>query len=303
LAAYIVAAQPAATAKAASLCVGLLPAQQSLALGQTAQWTVGAWAENGTVSGVTIKLAAGPSGAGSPTFSVGCAKGDGTASCALGTVASTSAQREFRAQVAVPLTANITAVDLSITGSATGIHTDPHTSSSIAITATGSASAPNLPALNNASGASVPTPILSPGGSAAGLFPVVMPAATTSAGPDPKSSGSKSAREAASLTALTGPADTTGAETAGLVALALAVLFAVTRLTVRRRHAPTAAVAAGTGAAPPLPEPTAAPMPVKPPEPAESTAALTDSERSEATAQLPKRDPSQTSHAPEPPEP
>jgi hypothetical protein len=77
----------------------------------------------------------------------------------------------------------------------------------------------------------LPTASESPSGNAADLFPTLDPQPTPS-GPKAK------ARPVANTSALPGGAPVVGAQLAGLAALALAFVLAVTRLSVRRRSAP-----------------------------------------------------------------
>lgn len=108
----------------------------------------------------------------------------------------------------------------------------------------------SLPGLGS-SGTGAPDPLLSPGGNAAGLFPTLSPGSTPSAGLGGAQSGSGlagagagSGGQAASLAALSGPANSTAAEVGGLLALALALALAAARAAVRRPRAATAAAPA-----------------------------------------------------------
>jgi hypothetical protein len=110
-------------------------------------------------------------------------------------------------------------------------------------------SLPNIPGTS---------PTLSPGGNAAGLFPTLDPKPTPTSKPTPTPISVQKAhgRPVADTTALPEGAPIAGAQIAGLGALALAVVLAVTRLSIRRR--PRTAkpgaeteTAAGTPATPP----------------------------------------------------
>ncbi len=181
-----------------SLCVGVVPLQQSGERGEETQWAVSAWATGGNVPDATIKLRTSPAGAGTPDFSFGCGSADGTSSCDLGAVDAGSAQRQLQAQLTVPLTATtVTSVSLTATGSAAGLHTDPVASAAITVIAPPpsvliSASLPTLPPV----GVAAPTPVLSPGGNASGLFPALDPSppATASARPAPAARGKSPTR-------------------------------------------------------------------------------------------------------------
>lgn len=236
-------APAATTTTPVSLCVGVLPLQQSSDRGQAAQWEVGAWTEGGNVPDAKIQLQS-TAGAGAPAFTFGCAAGDGTPSCDLGAVDASSAQRLFQAQVTVPLTATtVTAVSLSVTGSAANLPAGPAASASVVVLAPGipaAAGTTPLPTIA-ASAFAFPTPTASPGGNAAGLFPTLAPGS-----PQPQAEG---ATPVANVSAASGASKNSEvAEGAGLAALAAAMLLAVTRVSLRRpapRHAANSAAAAG----------------------------------------------------------
>jgi hypothetical protein len=239
-----------------SLCVEVLPLQQSTELGQATQWAVSAWTTGGNVPDATVKLQTAPAGGGTPHFSFGCGSDDGTSSCNLGAVDAGSAQRQFQAQFTVPLTAAaVASVSLTATGSAANLHTDPVASASVTVLAPPSpiGASASLPALAPI-GVSAPAPTLSPGGNASGLFPTLDPSspATGGAATGGAATGGAAlggARQVANTSsAYTGAASSTGAEVAGLAALALAFILAVTRVSIRR-PAPAA-----PGAAAALPE-------------------------------------------------
>ncbi len=229
---------PAATTIPTSLCVGVVPLQQSSDRGQAATWEVGAWTEGGNVPDAKLQLAA-TAGTGVPTFTFGCAKGNGTSACDLGAVDAGSAQRLFQAQVSVPLTATgLSAVSLAVTGSAANISLDPTASASVVVLAAGSPAGASLPPSTiNPSGFAFPSPTASAGGNAADLFPTVAPGSSVKDSP------------VANVSALKGgtPIGSEVAEGAGLAALGVAMLLAITRVSLRRptpRHAANSAAAA-----------------------------------------------------------
>jgi hypothetical protein len=235
----------AASTTPVSLCVGVVPLKQSSNRGQAAQFEVGAWTEGGNVPDAKIQLRS-TAGAGVPTFTFGCASGNGTSACDLGAVDATSAQRLFQAEVNVPLTATtLTAVSLTVTGSAANLTVDPAATSSVAVLAPGSPAGASLSPLPSvaSSGFAFPTPTMSPGGSAANLFPSVAPGSSQAEGASP----------VANVSPLSGGSSLGSevAEGAGLAALAVAMFLAITRLSFRRpapRH-----VANSTAAAAPPP--------------------------------------------------
>ncbi len=166
-------------------------------------------------------------------------------------MAANAAQREVEAQVIVPLTATtVTSVSLTATGTTANLRMDPTASARIAILAStapiGAAStsatgglpvfaAPNLSTtLNPGGNASGLFPTLNPGGNASGLFPTLAPQT-----PDPRAQGTTTpgatgASQVANNSALSEGSSTLGAQVAGLAALALAGVFAVTRISIRR---------------------------------------------------------------------
>jgi hypothetical protein len=232
------------------LCVEVQPLQQSRERGQAAQWAVAAWTTGGNVPDVKLQLRATPASAGAPSFTFGCGSHDGTSSCDLGAVDATSAQRQLQAQVTVPVTAaTVTSVSLTATGSAANVRTDPAAAAAITILTppTPIAASPTLPVgtFPGVTAANL-SPTLSPGGNASGLFPTLDPQS-----PDPRPAGTTGTKQVANTYALPAGSSTLGAQVGGLVALALAGVFAVTRISIRR---PTPAAAADTAAAAPPPE-------------------------------------------------
>jgi hypothetical protein len=249
----------AATTAQVDVCVEVTPLEQSRERGVAAQWAVAAWTTGGNVPDVKIQLQASPASAGTPLFTFGCGSDDGKSLCDLGAVDATSAQRELQAQVTVPITAaTVTSVTLKATGIAANLHTDPAATAAMTILAPPSPVAASMtlpvgtvpgvtfPAVNSISNST-----LSPGGNASGLFPTVAPQS-----PDPRSGGTAGTRPVANTSALPAGSSTLGAQVAGLVALALAAVFAVTRISIRR---PAPAGAADTAAAAPPPEAPAEP--------------------------------------------
>ena len=262
------------------LCVEVARAQASSERGQAAQWTVSAWTTDGNVPDAVLRLQAAPASAGAPVFSFGCGKHDGASSCDLGAVDAKSAPRQLKAQLTVPVTASaVKSVSLTVSGAAAHLAKDPKVSAAVSITAPPPATAPpaagappnfgDLPPVPETVTSPLPvgslpgipsaSSTLSPGGSAAGLFPTLHPKPTAS----PAQSAPKAhTSPVANTSAL--PADTpvVGAQLAGLAALAIAFVLAVTRLSVRRRTAPasqakgtpTATSATGTSAAAPTTE-------------------------------------------------
>jgi hypothetical protein len=230
-------------------------ANSSIQRGQTALWTVTAWAQGGNVPDATIRLMAAPASL-KPVFSFGCGSHDGSASCDLGALDAKSAQRQLQAKITVAASATtVTSVRLTAAASAAGLTKDPQVSATTSVTAASPAatnsadpSAPsstdvspltvgNLPYLPSAS------PVLSPGGNAAGLFPALTP----SADPPAAKQDPQKTQAIANTSALPQEAPVVGAQLAGLGVLALAFLLAVARLSFRRRSTPAQSGPASPG--------------------------------------------------------
>ena len=207
-------------------------------------------ANSGSASGVTVALAAQPTSQ-KPVFTSGCLKGEGTASCAVGAV-SDKQPVSFRAQIPVAASASsVTSVKLTATASVvtTGKWTPPAAAETVAVTA-----APASPAT---SPAGVSPPGISPGanvplgpipalngvasriieaGNASGLFPAINPSDTPSPAPGSQAAagqGQDRPSPHSSAIAFVQPGLT--GQVAGLIALAVAVLLTVTRLSLRKR--------------------------------------------------------------------
>ena len=255
------ATSPTAQPGQVSLCVAVQPAKSTIQRGQTAVWTVTAWAQGGDVPDATIRLMAAPASL-KPMFSFGCGSHDGSTSCDLGALDAKSARRQLQAKIAVAASATtVTSVRLTAAARAAGLSRDPQASATISVTAASPAatnsadpsapSAPgapggpdvapltagNLPYLPSAS------PVLSPGGNAAGLFPALTP----SADPPAAKQDPQNTQPVANTSALPQEGPVIGAQLAGLAVLALAFLLAVARLSFRRRPTPAQSGPASAG--------------------------------------------------------
>ena len=245
-----------------SLCVEVARAQASSERGHSAQWTVSAWASGGNVPDATIRLKATPASGGTPGFSFGCGKDDGTASCDLGAVDANSAQRQLQAQLTVPVTASaVTSVSLTATGSTAHLAKAPTASATVSITAPQNpATVPPVPApitaplpVGNLPSIPAVNPTLSPGGNAGDLFPTLDPRETPTSTKSPTQTIKKAhTRPIANTSALPEGAPVIGAQLAGLAALTVAFVLAVTRLSIRRR--PTKPTQDATSSAAPTTE-------------------------------------------------
>ena len=91
----------AASAAPADLCVSVQASQASIQAGPAGTWTVQVWTQNGPVTGVTVTLTG---TGGQPTFAGKCPSGDGSASCAVGDLATDVAASSYQmqAQITVP---------------------------------------------------------------------------------------------------------------------------------------------------------------------------------------------------------
>jgi hypothetical protein len=222
--------------------------QADISRGQTARWIVSVWARNGNVPDTTVRLSTAPASQ-SPAFSFGCGSHNGTAACNVGGVDSSSSSRQLQAGVSVAATAtSVTSVKLTATASAANLVSDPTASVTVQVfpfghstpttptpslpggaTSTSPISVGNLPYLSGTAGTKV-----SPGGNASGLFPTLNPSSS------PGRSGSTvvkraNARPAADTSALSLGSPVVGAQLAGLGALAVGSILAITRLSVRKR--------------------------------------------------------------------
>ncbi|MGH3232240.1 MAG: hypothetical protein ACRDOH_03090 [Streptosporangiaceae bacterium] len=221
--------------------------QSSVERGQNAAYTVQVSTENnGSASAVSVALVAQPSGQ-KPAFTSGCAKGDGTVTC---TVSSVSAKQpaDLHAQIPVASSAtSVTSVKLTATASiVTSMKwTPPSAAETVAVTAAsasparssaGSSPETTLPLgpIPNLNGIS--SSLIGPG-NASGLFPAIIPSATpnSSPGSQPQQADQRNAEPASNSSALgLGKPGLTG-QVAGLIALALAIMLTVTRLSLRKR--------------------------------------------------------------------
>jgi hypothetical protein len=207
--------------------------------------------KNGSASDVSVALTSQPTTQ-KPEFTSGCAKGDGTASC---TVRSVTAAKHavLHAQIAVASGAkSVSKVKLTATASiATTVKwTPPAADETIAVTS--ASAAPAHSSATPSPGASHvailplgPVPNLNSeasrligAGNASGLFPVVSPSAKSDpvATNHPPSSGKPNAEPVSNSTTLV-PVGTSvsTAQVAGLIALGLAIMLTVTRLSLRKR--------------------------------------------------------------------
>jgi hypothetical protein len=205
--------------------------------------------KNGTASDVSVALTAQPSSQ-KPAFTSGCAKDDGTAACRLSSV--TAKATSLNAQIAVASNAaSVSSVKLTATASVatTTKWTPPAAAEATTVTAaaaksSGSASSGAadhmvvlplgpIPALNGEASMFIGA------GNAANLFPTITPSPGASPGPVAAATAAQPTKQntapvsEASPVSLGTPVFT--AQVAGLIALGLAIMLTVTRLSMRRR--------------------------------------------------------------------
>jgi hypothetical protein len=217
--------------------------QSSIKRGQSATYDVNVSTMNGSASGVTVTLTSQPTSQ-KPEFTSGCSK-DGTASCTLASVTDKQAT-DLKAQIAVASNASsVSSVKLTATASVTTTAkwTAPAADETTTVTAAAAAASagakpdivmplgpvPNL----NVPDLNAEASLLIGAGNAAGLFPDITPSATPSAS---AAGASPSASRDTGPVAEASPVAT--AQVAGLIALGLAIMLTVTRLSVRKRPRP-----------------------------------------------------------------
>jgi hypothetical protein len=221
--------------------------QSSIKRGQDATFVVEVSTKNGPASDVSVTLSAKPTSQ-KPVFTSGCAKGDKTASCA---VSSMSDEQTVSLDAQIPVASgasSVSSVTLSAAASVvtTMKWTPPAADETVAVTAaapalaTPSASASPeaplplgpIPALNGVSSSLIGA------GNAAGLFPAIVPSGTTAPSPNsPRAQAQPQGtrRNAATAADSSALAPVLTAQVAGLIALALAIILTVTRLSLTKR--------------------------------------------------------------------
>jgi hypothetical protein len=165
-----------ASASQAELCVSVQASQSGIKRGQAASFTVQVSVQNGSASGVSVTLAASPQGQ-SATFTGRCPGGNGSATCAIGSLGTSLAPAAYslQAQIAVASSASsVTSVTLTATADAAtspAMAALPSASQSVSVAAAASASA-SAKATASASTAPASSPV-------AQVSPVSTPALAT----------------------------------------------------------------------------------------------------------------------------
>ena len=233
------------TAPPVQLCVSVQSSQSSIKRGQTATYTVQVSTKGGSASNVLVTAAVQPSSQ-KATFTSGCTRGDGTASCLVGSVTAT-APATLKAQIAVASNAtSVSSLTLTATASiaTTAKWTPPAATGTTSVTAAAQSSAKasktaaNLPPipLGPIPNLNAEASLLIGAGNAAGLFPDITPSGTPSAGQAVHQAGRQNTDPVSdSSTASFGSAPVFTAQVVGLIALGLAIMLTVTRLSLRRR--------------------------------------------------------------------
>jgi hypothetical protein len=221
--------------------------QSSIKRGQDAAFVVEVSTKNGPASNVSVTLSSKPTSQ-KPAFTSGCAKGNKTASC---TVSSVSDKQPVSLDAQIPVASgasSVSSVSLSAAASVftTATWTPPAADETVAVTAAAPALAkpsPSaspesplplgpIPALNGVSSSLIGA------GNAAGLFPAIVPsgtAAPSSPGAQAQAHAQGTRRDAATAADSSALAPVLTAQVAGLIALALAIILTVTRLSVTKR--------------------------------------------------------------------
>jgi hypothetical protein len=234
--------------------VSVQASKSSIKRGQNAAFVVAVSTENGSATGVTVTLTAQPASQ-TPTFTSGCAKGDTTATCNVGSV---SASQPVDLQAQIPVAADATSVSsVQLTATASVVTTltwtQPSAAQSVAVTAASATAAAASPAKSSSSASGTPAAVLPLGplpdlnnvsssligaGNVAGLFPAISPSASPSPSPGTQAQRGRQNGDAAPVSDTSALAPVLSAQIAGLIALAVAIFLTVTRLSLRRRVRP-----------------------------------------------------------------
>jgi hypothetical protein len=223
--------------------------QASVARGQSAAYIVQvSTKDGGSASHVTVALTSQPSSQ-KPLFTGGCGDSNGSASCPVSAVSDKQAV-SLHAQIPVASDAtSVSSVKLTATASITtsAKWTPPAAAVTVAVTAAaapGGSAPPSSSAPPAAPGTTLPLgPVpnlnsvsssLIGAGNASELFPAISPGATPSPSPG-NGTDRRNAAPAPGSSAIAFVQPGLTGQVAGLIALAVAVLLTVTRLSLRRR--------------------------------------------------------------------
>ena len=217
--------------------------QSSIKRGQDAAFVVEVSTKDGPASDVSVTLSSKPTSQ-KPAFTSGCAKGDKTASC---TVSSVSDKQPVSLHAQIPVASGAGSVSSVTLTAAASVVTSatwspPAADETVAVTAAAPAPAkPSataspetplplgpVPALNGVSSSLIGA------GNAAGLFPAIVPSSTAPTS-SPRTHPQGTRRNAATAADSSALAPVLTAQVAGLIALALALILTVTRLSLTKR--------------------------------------------------------------------
>jgi hypothetical protein len=249
--------------------------QSSIDRGNTADYVVHVSTEDGPASDVSVTLTALPSSE-RATFRSGCAEGNGAASCTIASVTAT-APVTLDAQIPVASKAkSVTSVTLTATAAivTTAKWTPPAAAETVTVGAQSasktsrkaSAKHPAKASAKHSAGSAQADAVLPAGplpslnqittvitgtkkslvgaGDASGLFPKISPSATPSPAPGsrapdkPYAPDRQKTHPVSETYNLAAGKSALSAQIVGLIAIAIAVLLVVTRLSVRRRSRP-----------------------------------------------------------------
>jgi hypothetical protein len=224
--------------------VSVQSTQSSIKPGQTATYTVQVSTKGGSASNVSVALAASPSTQ-KPEFTSGCTKGDGTASCTVSSVTAT-APAILKAQIAVASNAtSVSSLKLTATASVatTAKWTPPSATGTTSVTGAASSAKASPSAAHLAVLPLGPIPnlnaeasLLITAGNAAGLFPAITPSPLSSpAQVVHPQAGRRDAEPVSNASTVSFGAPVVTAQVVGLIALGLAIMLTVTRLSLRKR--------------------------------------------------------------------
>jgi hypothetical protein len=225
--------------------------QSSIKRGQAATFVVEVSTENGSAADVSVTLSSKPTSQ-KPTFTSGCVKGDKTASC---TVSSVSDKQPVSLDAQIPVASSASSVSsVTLTAAASIVTsakwTPPAADETVAVTAPAPAAAKpspspspetplplgTVPALGSVPALNGESSSLIGAGNAAGLFPAIVPSDPAPTSPPPPGihpQGTKG--EAGPVADSSALGSVLAAQVAGLVALALAIILTVTRLSLTKR--------------------------------------------------------------------
>jgi hypothetical protein len=239
--------------------VSVQAAQSSITRGKTATYTVQVSTKNGSASNVSVALTSQPSSQ-KPEFTSGCTKG--TASCTVASI-TTAKPANLGAQIAVASSAtSVTSVKLTATASVTSTAkwTPPAAAGTTAVisaaatksshsSATASPSVSTLPVLPGLiPNLNAEASMLVGAGNAAGLFPAITPSAGPGASQaaQPQGGGRQNADPITNVSTVSSGTQVLTAQVAGLIALGLAIMLTVTRLSLRKRSGSSGSSGSGS---------------------------------------------------------